>query len=767
MSVPSNTTAFLSNFSNVGCSEYYYAYSERGYRYCGAPVTDAVIANHANNTQPIAIVPFSGSETRLAAFDVDNHDGEANWSDVLSLTTPLINALREQGLKPFVVRSGGGNGLHIWLIWEQPQNAAHVRRFQKNILAKAGLRSGAAGILDGAVEIYPKQDEVKEGKKGNCIALPFARQSLPLDNDLNAIPLNENTTPDIVDLYSPPLPPDEGNKRSAGNPKQPSSRPENFAVLPGDQEETTSALKHLPADDYDQWVRIGLVLKHVFGEDGFAAWNAWSATSTGKYPGEAECREKWEGFKPTGDVGLGTIFYLAQQEGWNGPSDPVIREMNTRFGILTQGNKTQIIDKLAENENSELLVTLSKESFRDRLKPEKLRLRDDEERGSKAEYWLSHSKAAHYHEIIFDPSLPPGENGNKWNIWAGFAFEPLAGDWDKLKEHIKCNVCSGDEKLYNWIMNWLAIGVQRPCELIGTAPVLIGLPGTGKSFLANAYAKLWDPHAIELTQHSHVSGRFNSHQIGRRFVFIDEGTFGGDKASAGVIKTRITEPYIVFEKKGIDPIRMRNRMIFMVASNEDSVVAADIADRRWMVIKVSASKREDRPYFRAISAQLESGGYAAMLHELLHRDISVGPDPHHIIRTDALFRQILHGLGAAGRYMHQILDEGRLPQSEFNSAGVTTIKALYLEMKTSQPDSRWLTPEALGRWITNNFEGLVQKKQNGLYFLPPRGEHQETERSTEYSFAKLDACRKRFEQIVGQPIIWSDTTEEWPDGRSF
>ena len=116
-------------------------------------------------------------------------------------------------------------------------------------------------------------------------------------------------------------------------------------------------------------------------------------------------------------------------------------------------------------------------------------------------------------------------------------------------------------------------------------------------------------------------------------------------------------------------------MIFMVASNEDSVVAADIADRRWMVIKVSASKREDRVYFGAISAQLEAGSYAAMLHELLQRDITVGPDPRQIIRTEALFRQILHGVGPAGRYMHQVLDEGRLPQSEFNSAGVTTIRA--------------------------------------------------------------------------------------------
>ncbi len=69
------------------------------------------------------------------------------------------------------------------------------------------------------------------------------------------------------------------------------------------------------------------------------------ATDSAKYPGSDACRRVWDGLQPSGRLGLGSLFYLAQQGGWNGPTDPVIREMNARFGILTHKNKTLVIVK--------------------------------------------------------------------------------------------------------------------------------------------------------------------------------------------------------------------------------------------------------------------------------------------------------------------------------------------------------------------------------------------------------------------------------------
>ncbi len=83
----------------------------------------------------------------------------------------------------------------------------------------------------------------------------------------------------------------------------------------------TDAMAWIPNHDvtYDEWVRIGLAAKAGAGDAAFQAWDAWSAKS-GKYTtGEAakeRRRKTWNGFKPNGQLGAGTIYAMAMQHGW-------------------------------------------------------------------------------------------------------------------------------------------------------------------------------------------------------------------------------------------------------------------------------------------------------------------------------------------------------------------------------------------------------------------------------------------------------------------
>ena len=130
---------------NVGKGKSYSAKRE--------PVTDEVIDRHACNQQPIAISLFEGSETHLAVLDVDVHAGEMPWSDVTAKINPLINELVAQGMKPLVVRSGGGAGIHLWFVWKKPQPAKLVRKTLARILESQGFKNGTKGLAEGAIEI--------------------------------------------------------------------------------------------------------------------------------------------------------------------------------------------------------------------------------------------------------------------------------------------------------------------------------------------------------------------------------------------------------------------------------------------------------------------------------------------------------------------------------------------------------------------------------------------------------------------------------------
>jgi hypothetical protein len=408
---------------------------------------------------------------------------------------------------------------------------------------------------------------------------------------------------------------------------------------------------------------------------------------------------------------------------------------------------------------------LSKAAFLDRLAGEKIQI--EAEPGNtkligKAVHWLRHADADHYHRLDFDPSLPPGRNGNTWNTWTGYGVEPVPGDWSLLQQHVLDNICCGDKQQCEWLLNWMALGVQKPGEPIGTAPILQGLPGTGKGILAHAYGKLWGRHYVSVTHQSHVSGRFNAHLLGKRFVFIDEGTFGGNHKDAGVIKTRITEPFFILEVKGVDPMKVRNRMIFMIASNADSIVAADKGDRRWQVFQVADAKRGDRAYFAQILGQLEQGGYEAMLHDLQHRDISKGPDPRQVILNTGLFEQYIRAAPPEIRYLHQILDNGFLPQPNApgNAPNVTTVRAMHEEMKLTQPGPYYSSLNVFGRTLPEVIPG-IKTTQSGRYVTGWNRDGAITERSTKYMFPPLHACRTAFERHIRLPVPWSNTLTDW------
>ncbi len=737
----------------------------RGYRAVCEPVTTEVIRAHAANQQPILVYPLLGDQTRVAVLDFDNHDGTLTWEQMADAVRPVVEGLQADGLRPHLFRSGGGGGIHVWMVWTAPQEARRVRAYLGDLLLCHGMKPGSGGASKAEAEVFPKQDNAGTDRFGSGIALPLARQSVPLDHDLQPLDLGTWPPPSEETMFSS----DEA-LISAYNPETAAARVADRVVLDGDIEEAEAALKNVPSDDYDLWIKIGHALKGAFGGDGFRVWWEWSSKSH-KAEDEDHLQKRWKSFKPRSQVTLGTIFRHGQEHGWNGPAHHLVRKYNARYGILTGGKQTLVIDKQAQHENDELLTTLSKSTFQDRHASEKT---TGSGRGGQpvqipeTTVWLQHPLADHYTEVIFDPDRPSGKCGRAWNIWKGFAFVPVRGDWSLFKEHICDNIACGNELLYQWLINWMAWSVQNPGSPIGTAPVFQGLPGTGKGVVARHFGAIWKPHVIEVTHQTHVSGNFNAHLFGRRLVFIDEGIFGGDKTKAGLIKTRITEPYFVVERKGVDAIRAPNRSIYMVASNNEQPVAADIGDRRWTMFNVSAKRKEDRPYFKRIQQQMDNGGYAAMLYELMHHNWRQGPDPQKNIRSTALFEQARRGMPPEENYVFGLLDEGRLPTQPGSESNQTSIDSMWNDFKATNPSAKFASKVGLGKALKRVLGPCISTRPHRPVAEAVRqtkdGPVPAPLRSTEYTFAPLPECRRQYELHVGLPVDWSNDNDRWATG---
>lgn len=93
---------------------------------------------------------------------------------------------------------------------------------------------------------------------------------------------------------------------------------------PQEQKRIESALAAIPADNYEIWFKIGMILQSLQwirgdGSDlGLELWDAWSATCQSKYPGRGAIETKWASFgrSGAGGLGLGTLFALAREAEW-------------------------------------------------------------------------------------------------------------------------------------------------------------------------------------------------------------------------------------------------------------------------------------------------------------------------------------------------------------------------------------------------------------------------------------------------------------------
>jgi hypothetical protein len=311
--------AFLAEVASCGRTDVHARKSaDGGWRPVPRPITPTDLRRHLSGEQPLGIYNLTGDETGFGAYDLDDHDGTLDPETMRATAARLIEGLRAHGIPSLPFKSGGGRGVHIWVFFAPHQKARSIRRLLTRIARDAGLRTGTRGVADGEVELYPKQDAVTRKQYGNLLALPLSLKSVPLGEDLQPVPpafwdapaLAEISTASVPDL--PDDPSDVDPSQDCGIAKQ--------RTRPTISDRVLQALEKIDASDFDRWVRVGLILKGEFGEDGYPSWEQWSRSSA-KFESAEDCRKRWDRLEPNGQIGLGSLFHMARS-----PATDVERE---------------------------------------------------------------------------------------------------------------------------------------------------------------------------------------------------------------------------------------------------------------------------------------------------------------------------------------------------------------------------------------------------------------------------------------------------------
>ncbi|MFM0736542.1 AAA family ATPase [Paraburkholderia xenovorans] len=86
-----------------------------------------------------------------------------------------------------------------------------------------------------------------------------------------------------------------------------------------EEDRIRAALSHVPADNRDTWVQMGMAVKAELGESGFDLWDTWSQASDAY--SESDTRAVWRSFK-AGGITIATLFKEAIAHGYT-ESEPL------------------------------------------------------------------------------------------------------------------------------------------------------------------------------------------------------------------------------------------------------------------------------------------------------------------------------------------------------------------------------------------------------------------------------------------------------------
>lgn len=238
----------------------------------------------------------------------------------------------------------------------------------------------------------------------------------------------------------------------------------------------------------------------------------------------------------------------------------------------------------------------------------------------------------------FDPSkgqLCPNEmgQGTYLNHWHGFHIEPWAMPVERktvqrFVRHVEEIICSNDPEVMEWVWQWLGSIVSSPGTKSGTALVLVGIPGCGKSSLGS---KIFDPiigfrHMTTTNSISSMVTGFNSGFQAKVFIQCDEAAGGGTGLlEANQLKAFITDKTYGFTAKGKDTNTMPNaaRVLFTANDEKNALNLMDgERDRRYSILKVNPKYAKNVEFWGDYFDWLEKPDVLAKIHRFL-KDIKV------------------------------------------------------------------------------------------------------------------------------------------------
>lgn len=530
----------------------------------------------------------------VALLDLDSHKGESTWEEMGQAAVAVCAELESRFMAPVCFRSSGGRGIHIYLLWDEPQDAYSVRQELIEALGVLGFANGTAGVKRGQIEVFPKQDSVAADGFGNQFILPLAGASEPLDGDMQ--PLGKDAAAALVWPSSTPVPLREKPVRAAAE------------VVDADAGLAERALMAIPntdgqGPDRDEWFRILCAFKEAGGDKEVA--RSWTMQHS-SYRDEG-FEGPWESIKVghEGGTPAGYLLTVAMRHGFN---EHVVAE----FPVIEaeevagepepwptfQRDKKGQIEATATNAVAALRRTdvcqarVAQDEFKDTVmiawaddgqwRP----LRDTDYTRLRSELeGIGFKKPGR--ELVRDAAMLVAED-NRFDSaieWAkGLRWDGVPRVERFLESYAGAEPGAYTQAVSRYMWTALAARLVQPGAKCDMVPVLVGGQGTGKSTGVMAMAP--EPDAYVEVNLEHRDDNLARSLRGKLIGELGE-LRGLMTKEAEAIKAWITRTHEEWIPKYVEfATKFPRRLVFIGTTNSDEFLADDTGERRWLPVRV-------------------------------------------------------------------------------------------------------------------------------------------------------------------------------------
>ena len=441
---------------------------------------------------------------------------------------------------------------------------------------------------------------------------------------------------------------------------------------------------------YETWLKVGIICYNNFEGStvGFNIWNAWSSNDPSGGSSVVELATKWDSFssEDSNPITYGTLRYWANIDSpcneyeevyKEGGGDALVDYINESLGYCIA--TSEFIHILKENwypkKKAEMDLYFSKYEFADPNDPK------GEGSIQPFKWWLKHSNQGRYDKIVFDPKETP-RSECCYNLWTRYDInstdcqEADIGNCDKILQHIYKIWTKGSDIQYDYILDWFASKLQFPWKKLCSVPVLQSQEGAGKNIILDLFIYIMgSKYYTAVSSPQHILGSFNGMVEGKLLVDLNEVSFGGNVVANNQLKSLITEPKTMINKKNKEAYEIDNFCDYIITTNEKWVISSNPDSRRYNCFDMDnwlaqCSPEERTLYNTELLEQTQNEpGIKAFAKFLYNRDIS-SFNPRNFEKGKMFVKQVEMSWDGIMKWIHSALENdmvNRDPLTPWNS----------------------------------------------------------------------------------------------------